>query len=179
MDGRSPQRELVDQIDARSPRLPPSRDRSGSSRCEGSRIRSCQRHPASAPTAMTPLHSRQPPERGAWTFLTHLERAREILPAPFGRMRLPHSGMMGPLLGWCRMLANMTDPSKLVPFMGRGPVRRYTAPVVAPCGASARTTSSTYKQADEEINRTLIYRRRPHDREAKSRRGATKCAPPI
>jgi chemotaxis protein MotA len=68
----------------------------------------------------------------------------------------PAFGMIGTLLGMVQMFANMTDPSKLGPFMATALLATLYGAVVANMWCLPLADKLHLKQADEEINRTLI-----------------------
>ena len=74
-----------------------------------------QGHALSSPTATTPDFIRDNLERDRDNFLTHLDEGQKIYRA-IGDCA-PAFGMIGTLIGMVQMFANMTDPSKLGPYM--------------------------------------------------------------
>jgi chemotaxis protein MotA len=76
--------------------------------------------------------------------------------------------MVGTLLGMVQMFANMTDPSKLGPFMATALLATLYGAVVANMWCLPLADKLHLKQADEEINRTLIIDGVLMIREAKS-----------
>jgi chemotaxis protein MotA len=93
-------------------------------------------------------------ERDRDNFLTHLEEGQKIYRA-VGDCA-PAFGMVGTLLGMVQMFANMTDPSKLGPFMATALLATLYGAVVANLFCLPIADKLHLKQADEEINRTLI-----------------------
>ena len=93
-------------------------------------------------------------ERDRDNFLTHLDEGQKIYRA-VGDCA-PAFGMIGTLIGMVQMFANMTDPSKLGPFMATAlladPLRRGAGEHHLP----ADRRQAALKLVDEEINRTLI-----------------------
>src|SRR2546421_13044880 len=93
-------------------------------------------------------------ERDRDNFLMHLDEGGKIYRA-IGDCA-PAFGMIGTLIGMVQMFANMTDPSKLGPFMATAllaalygaPVAKLTYPPIA--------DKLHGKLIDEETNRTLI-----------------------
>src|ERR1700685_593551 len=93
-------------------------------------------------------------ERDRDNFLTHLDEGQKIYRA-IGDCA-PAFGMIGTLLGMVQMFANMTDPSKLGPFMAVGlPATPYGA-ALANLFCLPIADKLHLKLVDEEINRTLI-----------------------
>jgi chemotaxis protein MotA len=76
--------------------------------------------------------------------------------------------MIGTLLGMVQMFANMTDPSKLGPFMATALLATLYGAVVANLWCLPLADKLHLKLADEEINRTLIIDGVLMIREAKS-----------
>ena len=64
--------------------------------------------------------------------------------------------MIGTLIGMVQMFANMTDPSKLGPFMAVALLATLYGALSPTCSACRSPTSCTSSCVDEEINRTLI-----------------------
>ena len=93
-------------------------------------------------------------ERDRDNFLTHLEEGQKIYRA-VGDCA-PAFGMVGTLLGMVQMFANMTDPSKLGPFMATALLATLYGAVVANLWCLPIADKLHLKLADEEINRTLI-----------------------
>jgi chemotaxis protein MotA len=93
-------------------------------------------------------------ERDRDNFLTHLDEGQKIYRA-IGDCA-PAFGMIGTLLGMVQMFANMTDPSKLGPFMATALLATLYGAVVANMWCLPIADKLHLKQADEEINRTLI-----------------------
>jgi chemotaxis protein MotA len=93
-------------------------------------------------------------ERDRDNFLTHLDEGQKIYRA-IGDCA-PAFGMVGTLLGMVQMFANMTDPSKLGPFMATALLATLYGAVVANLWCLPIADKLHLKLADEEINRTLI-----------------------
>ena len=93
-------------------------------------------------------------ERDRDNFLTHLDEGQKIYRA-IGDCA-PAFGMIGTLLGMVQMFANMTDPSKLGPFMATALLATLYGAVVANMWCLPIADKLHLKLADEEINRTLI-----------------------
>ncbi|HEY6259350.1 MAG TPA: MotA/TolQ/ExbB proton channel family protein [Xanthobacteraceae bacterium] len=93
-------------------------------------------------------------ERDRDNFLTHLDEGQKIYRA-IGDCA-PAFGMIGTLLGMVQMFANMTDPSKLGPFMATALLATLYGAVVANMWCLPLADKLHLKLADEEINRTLI-----------------------
>src|SRR5471032_2827243 len=93
-------------------------------------------------------------ERDRDNFLTHLDEGQKIYRA-IGDCA-PAFGMIGTLLGMVQMFANMTDPSKLGPFMATALLATLYGAVVANLVCLPLADKLHLKLAEEEINRTLI-----------------------
>ena len=93
-------------------------------------------------------------ERDRDNFLTHLDEGQKIYRA-IGDCA-PAFGMVGTLLGMVQMFANMTDPSKLGPFMATALLATLYGAVVANLWCLPIADKLHLKLVDEEINRTLI-----------------------
>jgi chemotaxis protein MotA len=93
-------------------------------------------------------------ERDRETFLTHLDEGQKIYRA-IGDCA-PAFGMVGTLIGMVQMFANMTDPSKLGPFMAIALLATLYGAVVANILCLPIADKLHGKLIDEEINRTLI-----------------------
>jgi len=93
-------------------------------------------------------------ERDRDNFLTHLDEGQKIYRA-FGDCA-PAFGMIGTLIGMVQMFANMTDPSKLGPFMATALLATLYGAVVANLWCLPLADKLHLKLVDEEINRTLI-----------------------
>jgi chemotaxis protein MotA len=93
-------------------------------------------------------------ERERETFLTHLDEGQKIYRA-VGDCA-PAFGMVGTLIGMVQMFANMTDPSKLGPFMAVALLATLYGAVVANILCLPIADKLHGKLVDEEINRTLI-----------------------
>src|SRR5215472_10277247 len=87
-------------------------------------------------------------------FLTHLDEGQKIYRA-VGDCA-PAFGMIGTLIGMVQMFANMTDPSKLGPFMATALLATLYGAVVANIICLPIADKLYLKLVDEEINRTLI-----------------------
>jgi chemotaxis protein MotA len=81
---------------------------------------------------------------------------------------LPAFGTIGTLIGMVQMFANMTDPSKLGPFMAVALLATFYGAAVANLLCLPIADKLHLKLADEEINRTLIIDGILMIREAKS-----------
>jgi chemotaxis protein MotA len=93
-------------------------------------------------------------ERDRDNFLSHLDEGQKIYRA-VGDCA-PAFGMIGTLLGMVQMFANMTDPSKLGPFMATALLATLYGAVVANIVCLPIADKLHLKLVDEEINRTLI-----------------------
>jgi chemotaxis protein MotA len=93
-------------------------------------------------------------ERDRDIFLTHLDEGQKIYRA-VGDCA-PAFGMIGTLIGMVQMFANMTDPSKLGPFMATALLATLYGAVVANLLTLPIADKLHLKLADEEINRTLM-----------------------
>src|ERR1700680_2391823 len=93
-------------------------------------------------------------ERDRDNFLTHLDEGQKIYRA-VGDCA-PAFGMIGTLIGMVQMFANMTDPSKLGPFMATALLATLYGAVVANLMCLPIADKLHLKLVDEEINRTLI-----------------------
>src|SRR6516225_6687823 len=105
-------------------------------------------------------------ERDRDNFLTHLDEGQKIYRA-VGDCA-PAFGMIGTLIGMVQMFANMTDPSKLGPFMAGALLATLYGAVVANMWCLPIADKLHLKLADEEVNRTLIIDGILMIREAKS-----------
>src|SRR5438477_2877098 len=93
-------------------------------------------------------------ERDRDNFLMHLDEGSKIYRA-IGDCA-PAFGMVGTLLGMVQMFANMTDPSKLGPFMATALLATLYGALVANIFCLPIADKLHVKLVDEEINRTLI-----------------------
>ncbi|MGE0750494.1 MAG: motility protein A [Variibacter sp.] len=93
-------------------------------------------------------------ERDRDNFLTHLDEGQKIYRA-IGDCA-PAFGMIGTLIGMVQMFANMTDPSKLGPFMATALLATLYGALVANIFCLPIADKLHVKLVDEEINRTLI-----------------------
>jgi len=93
-------------------------------------------------------------ERDRDNFLTHLDEGQKIYRA-VGDCA-PAFGMIGTLIGMVQMFANMTDPSKLGPFMAIALLATFYGAAVANLLCLPIADKLHVKLLDEEINRTLI-----------------------
>jgi chemotaxis protein MotA len=93
-------------------------------------------------------------ERDRDNFLTHLDEGQKIYRA-IGDCA-PAFGMIGTLIGMVQMFANMTDPSKLGPFMAVALLATLYGALVANLACLPIADKLHGKLVDEEINRTLI-----------------------
>jgi chemotaxis protein MotA len=100
------------------------------------------------------------------TFLHHLDEGQKIYRA-MGDCA-PAFGMVGTLIGMVQMFANMTDPSKLGPFMAIALLATLYGATVANLLCLPIADKLQVKLADEEVNRTLIIDGILMLREAKS-----------
>ena len=93
-------------------------------------------------------------ERDRDNFLTHLDEGQKIYRA-YGDCA-PAFGMVGTLIGMVQMFANMTDPSKLGPFMAVALLATLYGALVANLVCLPIADKLHVKLVDEEVNRTLI-----------------------
>src|ERR1700758_3833449 len=93
-------------------------------------------------------------ERDRDNFLMHLDEGSKIYRA-IGDCA-PAFGMIGTLVGMVQMFANMTDPSKLGPFMATALLATLYGAVVANVFCLPIADKLHLKLVDEEVNRTLI-----------------------
>jgi chemotaxis protein MotA len=93
-------------------------------------------------------------ERDRDNFLTHLDEGQKIFRA-IGDCA-PAFGMVGTLIGMVQMFANMTDPSKLGPYMAVALLATFYGAAVANILCLPIADKLHLKLVDEEINRTLI-----------------------
>jgi chemotaxis protein MotA len=93
-------------------------------------------------------------ERDRDNFLTHLDEGQKIYRA-YGDCA-PAFGMIGTLLGMVQMFANMTDPSKLGPFMAVALLATLYGALVANLFCLPLADKLHVKLLEEEISRTLI-----------------------
>ncbi|MEA2929442.1 MAG: chemotaxis protein MotA [Hyphomicrobiales bacterium] len=93
-------------------------------------------------------------ERDRDNFLTHLDEGQKIYRA-IGDCA-PAFGMIGTLIGMVQMFANMTDPSKLGPFMAVALLATLYGALVANLACLPIADKLHGKLVEEEINRTLI-----------------------
>jgi chemotaxis protein MotA len=93
-------------------------------------------------------------ERDRDNFLTHLDEGQKIYRA-VGDCA-PAFGMVGTLVGMVQMFANMTDPSKLGPFMATALLATLYGALVANIFCLPIADKLHLKLVDEEVNRTLI-----------------------
>lgn len=93
-------------------------------------------------------------ERDRDNFLTHLDEGQKIYRA-IGDCA-PAFGMIGTLIGMVQMFANMTDPSKLGPFMAVALLATLYGALVANLFCLPIADKLHVKLVEEEINRTLI-----------------------
>src|SRR5437763_4453291 len=93
-------------------------------------------------------------ERDRDNFLTHLDEGQKIYRA-YGDCA-PAFGMIGTLLGMVQMFANMTDPSKLGPFMAVALLATLYGALVANLFCLPIADKLHVKLVEEEVNRTLI-----------------------
>jgi chemotaxis protein MotA len=93
-------------------------------------------------------------ERDRDNFLTHLDEGQKIYRA-IGDCS-PAFGMIGTLIGMVQMFANMTDPSKLGPFMAVALLATLYGALVANLFCLPIADKLHVKLVEEEVNRTLI-----------------------
>jgi chemotaxis protein MotA len=93
-------------------------------------------------------------ERDRDNFLMHLDEGQKIYRA-IGDCAPPF-GMIGTLVGMVQMFANMTDPSKLGPFMATALLATLYGALVANVFCLPIADKLHVKLVDEETNRTLI-----------------------
>src|ERR671928_1445228 len=93
-------------------------------------------------------------ERDRDNFLTHLDEGQKIYRA-VGDCA-PAFGMIGTLIGMVQMFANMTDPSKLGPFMATALLATLYGALVANILCLPIADKLHGKLLDEETNRTII-----------------------
>src|SRR5712691_2230360 len=93
-------------------------------------------------------------ERDRDNFLMHLDEGGKIYRA-IGDCT-PAFGMVGTLIGMVQMFANMTDPSKLGPFMATALLATLHGAVIANLFCLPIADKLHGKLLDEEINKTLI-----------------------
>src|SRR5207248_5504040 len=93
-------------------------------------------------------------ERDRDNFLMHLDEGGKIYRA-IGDCT-PAFGMVGTLIGMVQMFANMTDPSKLGPFMATALLATLYGAVIANLFCLPIADKLHGKLLDEETNRTLI-----------------------
>src|SRR6266436_5038463 len=93
-------------------------------------------------------------ERDRDNFLTHLDEGQKIYRA-IGDCA-PAFGMIGTLIGMVQMFANMTDPSKLGPFMAVALLATLYGALVANIFCLPIADKLHVKLTDEDTNRTLI-----------------------
>jgi chemotaxis protein MotA len=105
-------------------------------------------------------------ERDRDNFLTHLDEGQKIYRA-IGDCA-PAFGMVGTLIGMVQMFANMTDPSKLGPYMAVALLATFYGAALANLLCLPIADKLHLKLVDEEINRTLIIDGVLMIREAKS-----------
>ena len=93
-------------------------------------------------------------ERDRDNFLIHLDEGQKIYRA-IGDCA-PAFGMVGTLIGMVQMFANMTDPSKLGPYMAVALLATFYGAALANLLCLPLADKLHLKLVDEEINRTLI-----------------------
>jgi chemotaxis protein MotA len=149
---RMTQRELVDEIAG----LAEIARKQGPIGLEKSRSRtlSWPRAFASSPTATMPSSSATISSATATTSSPISTKARRSI-ARVGDCA-PAFGMIGTLIGMVQMFANMTDPSKLGPFMATALLATLYGAVLANIICLPIADKLHGKLVDEEINRTLI-----------------------
>lgn len=105
-------------------------------------------------------------ERDRDNFLTHLDEGQKIYRA-IGDCA-PAFGMIGTLIGMVQMFSNMSDPSKLGPFMAGALLATFYGATVANMFCLPLADKLHGKLVEEEVNRTLIIDGILMIREAKS-----------
>ena len=105
-------------------------------------------------------------ERDRDNFLMHLNEGSKIYRA-IGDCA-PAFGMIGPLIGMVQMFSNMSDPSKLGPFMAGALLATFYGATIANMFCLPIADKLHGKLVDEEINRSLIIDGILMIREAKS-----------
>jgi chemotaxis protein MotA len=93
-------------------------------------------------------------ERDRDNFLTHLDEGQKVYRA-VGDCA-PAFGMIGTLIGMVQMFANMTDPSKLGPYMATALLATFYGATLANLICLPIADKLHGKMVDEDINRTLI-----------------------
>ena len=93
-------------------------------------------------------------ERDRDNFLTHLDEGQKIYRS-IGDCA-PAFGMVATLIGMVQMFANMSDPSKLGPFMAIALLATFYGAALANLLCLPIADKLHLKLVDEEINRTLI-----------------------
>jgi chemotaxis protein MotA len=93
-------------------------------------------------------------ERDRDNFLTHLDEGSKVYRS-IGDCA-PAFGMVGTLIGMVQMFANMTDPSKLGPYMAVALLATFYGATVANLFCLPIADKLHVKLVDEETNRTLI-----------------------
>ena len=93
-------------------------------------------------------------ERDRDNFLMHLDEGQKIYRS-IGDCA-PAFGMVGTLIGMVQMFANMTDPSKLGPYMAVALLATFYGAAVANLFCTPIADKLMGKLHDEELNRTLI-----------------------
>ncbi len=93
-------------------------------------------------------------ERDRDNFCTHLDEGQKVYRA-VGDCA-PAFGMVGTLIGMVQMFANMTDPSKLGPYMAVALLATFYGAAVANLFCLPIADKLQLKLHDEDINRTLI-----------------------
>src|SRR5205085_10493603 len=93
-------------------------------------------------------------ERDRDNFLTHLDEGQKIYRA-VGDCA-PAFGMIGTLIGMVQMFANMTDPSKLGPYMAVALLATFYGAAVANLFCLPIADKLQLKLHDEQVSRSLI-----------------------
>ncbi len=83
--------------------------------------------------------------------------------------------MIGTLIGMVQMFANMTDPSKLGPFMAVALLATLYGALSRTCSACRSPTSCTSSCVDEEVSRSLMIDGILMIRDSKSPRWCARC----
>ena len=116
-------------------------------------------------------------ERDRDNFLMHLDEGSKIYRA-VGDCA-PAFGMIGTLIGMVQMFSNMSDPSKLGPFMAVALLATLYGALVANLICLPIADKLHVKLLDEETNRTLIIDGILMIRDSKSPRWFARCCWPI
>jgi chemotaxis protein MotA len=101
-----------------------------------------------------PAFIRDSLERDRDIFLGHLDEGQKIYRA-IGDCA-PAFGMIGTLIGMVQMFANMTDPSKLGPYMAAALLATFYGAALSNIFCLPIADKLQLKLHDEDLNRTLI-----------------------